>query len=365
MPQDLNLRNLLEKAANLKFLNLEEAEYIYEKASLAELLITANIIRNKLHQNKFVSYIIDRNINLTNICFSNCLFCNFCRNKNSSQAYVLSINEYIEKINVLKSLGGNQILLQGGMNPALKLDFYEMLFKELKNLYPDLKLHALGPPEIYFIAKQEGISTKQCLEILINAGLDSLPGAGAEILSDRVRKIVSPAKVSAEIWLNIMHQAHELGLTTSATMMFGHLETKKERLEHLLKIRDIQNIKPKNSKGFISFTAWPLAGENTKLMQKFPEIKPVNSTEFLKILALSRIILTNIPNIQVSWLTMGKDIAKLALNGGANDMSSIMIEENVVSQAGKNFKIGVQEMEKTIKNAGFIPKLRNQEYEYL
>ena len=365
MAKNQKINTLLEKAINLDFLNHEEALFLYKNASLSKLLFTANQIREKLHPNNIVSYIIDRNINLTNICFSNCLFCYFCRNKNSDDAYVLSIKEYIEKIDVLKSLGGNQILLQGGMNPDLKLDFYLRLFKELKQIYPDLKLHALGPPEIAFIAKQEGISTKQCLELLINAGLDSLPGAGAEILSDRVRKIVSPAKASTEEWLKIMQEAHQLGLTSSATMMFGHLETLEERIEHFIKLRNVQEIKPKNSKGFISFTAWPVAGESTKLLKKFPKIKPITSTEFLKTLAMSRIILPNIPNIQVSWLTMGKEIAQLALHGGANDMSSIMIEENVVSQAGKNFKLGVKEMEETILQAGFIPKLRNQEYEYL
>lgn len=365
MPDNQKINSILEKANNLEFLTFNECLLLYQHASLSQLLFAANQIRQKIHPNNIVSYIIDRNINLTNVCVSNCLFCNFCRNKNSEQAYVLSIEEYIEKIEHLKSLGGNQILLQGGMNPALDLEYFETLFKKLKKYYPDLKLHALGPPEIAFLAKQEGISTKRCLQILINAGLDSLPGGGAEILSDRVRKLVSPAKVCSEQWLNIMHEAHQLGLTTSATMMYGHLETIEERIEHFLKLRDIQKIKPENSKGFISFTSWSLAGKNTRLLKKYPDIKTVNSTEFLKMLALSRIILINIPNIQVSWLTRGEEIAKLALHGGANDMSSIMIEENVVSQAGKNFKLGVKEMEETILEAGFIPQLRNQEYEYL
>ena len=251
------------------------------------------------------------------------------------------------------------------MNPALGIEYYENLFRKLKELFPDLKLHALGPPEIVFIAKSASISVKECLERLIKSGLDSLPGAGAEILSDRVRKLVSPAKCSSSEWLDVMHEAHLLGLTTSATMMFGHLETIEERMQHLIKLRDLQNLKPSDSKGFISFTLWPLAGENTRLLRQNPDIKPVYSSEFLRMLAISRIMLPNIPNIQVSWLTMGKEIAQLALNAGANDMSSIMIEENVVSQAGKEFKMGKQEMEQTISDAGFTPRLRNQEYDFI
>lgn len=357
--------NILEKATNLVFVSADEALLLYRQASLLELMNAASIIRKKLHPEKIVTYIVDRNINLTNICSSNCTFCNFCRKKNSEDAYVLEISDYVEKIDALYALGGNQILLQGGMNPAIGIEYYEDLFKTLKKLYPDLKLHALGPPEIVFIAKSAGISVSDCLKRLMEVGLDTLPGAGAEVLSDRVRKLVSPAKCAVEEWFDVMRKAHILGLTTSATMMFGHLETVEERIKHLVKVRDIQSVKPDTTTGFISFTLWPLAGENTKLLNKYPEIKSVNSNEFLRMLALGRIMLPNIPNIQVSWLTMGKDIAQLALNGGANDMSSIMIEENVVSQAGKNFNMGIADMEKTIKDAGFIPKQRTQEYEII
>lgn len=356
---------ILEKALELKYISPAEGLLLFTDASLTDLMFTAQLVRFKLHPEKEISYIIDRNINLTNICFSSCSFCNFCRNKNSAEAYVLEIPDYVEKIDKLYQLGGNQILLQGGMNPALGIEYYENLFRKLKELFPDLKLHALGPPEIVFIAKSASISVKECLERLIKSGLDSLPGAGAEILSDRVRKLVSPAKCSSSEWLDVMHEAHLLGLTTSATMMFGHLETIEERMQHLIKLRDLQNLKPSDSKGFISFTLWPLAGENTRLLRQNPDIKPVYSSEFLRMLAISRIMLPNIPNIQVSWLTMGKEIAQLALNAGANDMSSIMIEENVVSQAGKEFKMGQEEMEQTIKDAGFTPRLRNQEYDFI
>ncbi len=353
---------LSNKALNLEELSLMEGLELYKSCSLSELMLIADNVRKKMHPKDIVSYIIDRNINLSNLCVSNCLFCNFCRTKNSDDSYILSIDEYVTKIDELYSLGGNQILLQGGMHPDLDLDFYVNLFQQLKKKYPDLKLHALGPAEIVFIAKKSGLNYGDVLGELRNAGLDSLPGAGAEILSDRVRKIVSPVKCTTDEWLEVMSEAHKKNITSSATMMFGHLETMTERVEHLIKIREIQKNKPKHSKGFISFTLWPLAGENTRLLRKFPNIKSVNNQEFIKMLAFSRIMLPNIKNIQTSWLTMGSEIAQVCLNAGANDMSSIMIEENVVSQAGKNNKLGVTSMENTIKRAGFTPKQRTQEY---
>lgn len=355
---------IIAQALDLQPLNLNEAEFLYNNSSFAELMFVANEIRKKIHPTNIVSYIIDRNINLSNICISNCLFCNFCRSKNSKESYILKISDYIKKIDKLYQLGGNQILLQGGIHHDLNLQFYKTLFSDLKKHYPNLKLHALGPAEIVFISKQAGLTYKDTLLELINAGLDSLPGAGAEILSDRVRKIISPTKCTSDEWLDVMQAAHKIGLTTSATMMFGHIETLHEKIEHLIKIRNLQDSKPKNSVGFISFTLWPLAGTNTRLLKKFPQIKPVSNTEFLKMLSFSRIMLPNIKNIQTSWLTMGNEIAKICLNAGANDMSSIMIEENVVSQAGKSFKMDESSMIKTIKDAGFYPKKRNQQYEY-
>ena len=355
--------SIFRKALALNHLDFNEGLYLYNNSSLTELMLCADSIRKALHPNRNVSYIIDRNINLSNICESNCLFCNFCRSKKNSDAYILSIEEYQSKIDELYKLGGKQILLQGGIHQDFDISFYVTLFTDLKEIYPDLKLHALGPAEIVSIAKYSNISISETLKILIDAGLDSLPGAGAEILSDRVRNIVSPLKCSSQEWLDVMKEAHMQGVTTSATMMFGHLETVEERIEHFIKIREIQELKPKNSKGFISFTLWPLAGENTRLLRKFPNIKPVGKQEFLRMLALSRIMLPNVENIQASWLTMGEEIAQLCLNGGANDMSSIMIEENVVSKAGRNYKLGVYEMEKCIRNAGFNPICRNQDYE--
>jgi cyclic dehypoxanthinyl futalosine synthase len=356
------IKTILDKALNLEFLSPTEGLLLYKEASLSELMLYASLVRKKIHPNNTVSYIIDRNINLTNICVSNCTFCNFCRKKKDKDSYTLSIDQYRQKIDELYAAGGNQILLQGGLNPELDINYYTNLFREIKKIYPDLKLHALGPPEIVYISKLSGLSFEETLSELIDSGLDSLPGAGAEILSDRVRKIISPAKCTVTEWLEVMKIAHKKGLTTSATMMFGHVETLEERILHLTKIRDTQNEKPQFSKGFISFTLWPLAGEGTRLIKRIPDIKPVSNNEFLRMLAISRLMLVNIPNIQASWLTMGNDIAQLCLHAGANDMSSVMIEENVVSQAGKNFTMGVPQMEKLIRESGFVPKLRNQEY---
>ncbi|HOZ30416.1 MAG TPA: cyclic dehypoxanthinyl futalosine synthase [Bacteroidales bacterium] len=362
---DSGIEKILRKAVNLEFISHDEGLLLYNKASLSDLMYYSSLVRQIIHPEKIVTYIVDRNINLTNICCSKCLFCNFCRAKNDNDAYILTIDDYRKKIDELFNVGGNQILLQGGMNPDLDIFYYENLFKELKYIYPTLKLHALGPPEVVFIAKKSKISCKETLIRLRNAGLDSLPGAGAEILSDRVRKIVSPAKCSSEEWLNVMRTAHKLGITTSSTMMFGHLETIEERIDHIIKIRDLQSQKPQNTKGFISFTLWPLAGKNTRLIKKFSEIKQITAHEYLRMLSISRLLLINVQNIQVSWLTMGEDIAQLCLNAGANDMSSIMIEENVVSQAGKNYKMGSTEMEQLILKAGFKPIRRNQEYKTL
>lgn len=356
------LYSIFSKALDLEELTLEEGLYLYNEASLSELMLYADIIRKKLHPNNVVSYIVDRNINLSNICVSNCLFCNFCRTSKSDEAYVLNLDEYKTKIDELFKLGGSQILLQGGIHKDFGIEFYIKLFKDLKSAYPDLKLHALGPAEIVFIAKHSNLSITETLSRLVDAGLDSLPGAGAEVLSDRVRTILSPLKCTSEEWLIVMQEAHKLGITTSATMMFGHLETLDERIAHFIKIREVQNTKPKNAKGFISFTLWPLAGDNTRLLRKYPDIKPVSKQEFLRMLALSRIMLPNIKNIQASWLTMGREVAQLCLNSGANDMSSIMIEENVVSQAGKSYKMGIPEMKNCIRKAGFIAVVRNQEY---
>jgi cyclic dehypoxanthinyl futalosine synthase len=359
------LNTIYYKALNLIPLDAEEGLALYEKAPLEELMFIGNSLRQKHNPGKRVGWIIDRNVNLTNVCFSQCTFCNFCRKKNSEDAYVTTTEEYKKKIDELFSLGGDQLLLQGGMNPDLGIQFYEDLFSTLKRLYPSLKLHALGPPEVVYLARKSHLSYDDVLSRLTKAGLDSLPGAGAEILSDRVRKVVSPAKATTGEWLEVMRVAHSLNLPTSATMMYGHIETVRERIEHLILLRDLQEKKRKENYGFITFIPWPFQDDGTVLSVKQGVKSSYTSPDYLRIIAISRIILNNIRNIQASILTVGKETGMLSLHSGANDLGSIMIEENVVSAAGASNRFNAAEMQEIIKEAGFVPGRRNQKYEFL
>lgn len=362
----MNFSEVYKKALNLEPINFDEAIELYLKAPTSELTAIAHEIRTKQkNDEKNVGWIIDRNVNITNICISQCKFCNFYRTKKSHDAFVTTYEQYFEKIEQMYALGGRQLLLQGGLNPDLDLDYYTNLFKTLKSKYPWLKLHALSPTEIVFLSKKNNLPYRKVLEKLIDAGLDSLPGAGAEILVERVRKIISPAKCTAQQWLDVMREAHLLNLPTSATMMFGTIETKKERIEHLFRIRDLQAQKPDKHYGFITFVPWPFQSKNTKLQKQFPFIRPVLPDEYIRLVAIARIILYNIKNIQASWLTVGYETAQFSLWSGANDFGSIMIEENVVSSAGANFKLNSKEIQDKIKEAGFIPRLRNQKYEFI
>jgi cyclic dehypoxanthinyl futalosine synthase len=277
---------------------IDEGIELYENAPLEKLMFIASELRKNHNPGSGAGWMIDRNVNITNICFSQCAFCNFCRKKASPEAYVTSFEQYKEKVDELYRLGGDQLLLQGGMNPGLDLDFYCSLFRKLKQHYPSLKLHALGPPEIIFLAKKEKTGIEPVLKSLIESGLDSLPGAGAEILSDRVRRIVSPAKASSEEWLEVMRIAHRLNLPTSATMMYGHIETVRERIEHLVKLRELQDEKSKNHYGFITFIPWPFQDKGTRLREELGIKSTYNSPGYLRLIAISRIMLTNIKNIQ-------------------------------------------------------------------
>ena len=361
----MNLNHLYRKALALIPLNKEEGVILYKNAPLEDLMFIANKLRNFHNPGDIVGWMIDRNVNLTNICFSQCTFCNFCRRKGSEDGYVTSTEDYIQKIDELYLLGGDQLLLQGGMNPDLGISFYTDLFKNLKKLYPSLKLHALGPPEVVYLARKEKLSFSEVLLRLIEAGLDSLPGAGAEILSDRVRKVVSPAKSTVSEWLEVMREAHKLNLPTSATMMYGHIETIEERVEHLILLRDLQDKKPGSHYGFITFIPWPFQDKGTVLLLKHGIRSSYNGPDYIRIIAISRIILNNIRNIQASILTVGREIGMLSLHSGANDLGSIMIEENVVSAAGANNHFNANEMQTIIKEAGYIPGRRNQKYELL
>lgn len=359
----MQLKYLYNKAIDLVPLTSEEGVFLYEQAPLEELMFIGDQLRQIHIPGNNAGWMIDRNVNITNICFSQCIFCNFCRKKGSPDAYITSISDYVKKIDELIALGGDQLLLQGGMNPDLGLEFYTSLFRKLKELYPRIKLHALGPSEIVYLSKKEKLSYSEVLKKLTDDGLDSLPGAGAEILSDRVRKIVSPAKATAEEWIDVMREAHILNLPTSATMMYGHIETVAERIEHLVRIRDLQNEKPEGHYGFIAFIPWPFQDEGTVLTEKHGIKSSYNGPDYIRLIAVSRIMLNNIKNLQASLLTVGREVAMLSLHSGANDLGSIMIEENVVSAAGANNRFNAVEIQEIIREACFNPVRRNQKYE--
>lgn len=361
---DFDKDSLLQRALNLEFLTPEEGVFLFENASTAELMYVGNTIKKHHVPGNAVTWIIDRNSNTTNVCIANCKFCNFFRRPGHDEAYITSIEEYKQKIEETFDYGGEQLLLQGGHHPDLGLSYYCNLFKELKSLYPNLKLHALGPPEIAHITKLEQSSHYEVLKALKESGLDSLPGAGAEILDDRVRRLISKGKCGAEEWLNVMRAAHQLEITTSATMMFGHVETNLERMQHLEKIRQVQSEKPENAKGFLAFIPWPFMDEGTLLRKLKRARNTCTADEYVRMIAMSRIMLPNVVNIQASWLTVGKKTAQLCLHAGANDFGSIMIEENVVSAAGAAFRFTADGIQAAIKEAGFIPQLRNQQYEF-
>lgn len=360
----MTVETLLKRALKLDFLTIEEGVFLYENAPTADLVFVGHELRN-IHKkgSKKVTWQIDRNANTTNVCIANCKFCNFYRIPGHAESYITDIATYKRKIEETFKWGGDQLLLQGGHHPDLGLSFYVNLFKELKSLYPALKLHALGPPEIAHIAKLDKLSHTQVLSALKDAGLDSLPGAGAEILNDRVRRLISKGKCTGREWLEVMKAAHQLNITTSATMMFGHIETIYERFEHLVWLREVQSQKPANAKGFLAFIPWPFMDDGT-LLNRVKGIKNnVTADEYIRMIALCRIMLPNIENIQASWLTVGKQTAQICLNAGANDFGSIMLEENVVSAAGAPHRFTYKQMQEAIKEAGFEPQLRNQQYE--
>lgn len=360
----MQIPDLLHRALRLEWLSPEEGVFLFENASTAELMFVGNSIRKHHVPGNTVTWIIDRNSNTTNVCIANCKFCNFYRRPGHEESYITSIEEYKQKIEETFRFGGEQLLLQGGHHPDLGLQFYADLFKQLKDLYPNLKLHALGPPEIAHVAKLEGMSHYDVLKALKAAGLDSLPGAGAEILSDRVRRLISKGKCGGEEWLNVMRAAHQLRLTTSATMMFGHIETNLERMEHFAAMRQVQSEKPADAKGFLAFIPWPFQDEDTILRKIKRARNAVSGDEYVRMIAMSRIMLPNIVNIQASWLTVGKQVAQVCLHAGANDFGSIMIEENVVSAAGARFRFTADGIQQAIREAGFMPRLRNQQYEF-
>ncbi len=360
----MDLSQLYQKALNFEFLSVDEGVFLFKNAALTDLMFVADELRKKQVPHGKVTWQIDRNVNTTNVCIANCKFCNFYRIPGHAEAYITDIDTYKRKIEETIRFGGDQLLLQGGHHPELGLSFYVTLFKELKSLFPEIKLHTLGPPEVAHITKLEKSTHREVLSALKEAGMDSLPGAGAEILNDRVRRLISKGKCGAQEWLDIMHEAHKLDITTSATMMFGHVETLDERFEHLVKLREVQSRKPDHAKGFLAFIPWTFQDADTLLAKIRGVHNLTTPEEYIRMIALSRIMLPNIKNIQASWLTVGKQVAQICLHAGANDFGSIMIEENVVSAAGAPHRFTSKSIQESIREAGFEPQLRNQQYEW-
>lgn len=360
----MHTQKLLDRALKFESLSAEEGVFLFENAATTDLMFVANELRKKQVPSNKVTWIIDRNANTTNVCIANCKFCNFFRIPGHKEAYTTTLEEYSQKIEETIRYGGDQLLLQGGHHPDLGLNFYCDIFRKIKKKFPHIKLHALGPPEIAHISKIDGKSHKEVLAALMEAGLDSLPGAGAEILDDRVRRMISKGKCGAQEWLDVMRVAHQLKLTTSATMMFGHIETHLERFEHLVKIREVQAEKPENANGFLAFIAWPFQDDGTLLKRVKGITNNVDGDEYIRMVAMSRIMLPNVKNIQASWLTVGKTVGQMCLHAGANDFGSIMIEENVVSAAGAPHRFTSTTIQEAIREAGFEPQLRTQQYEY-
>jgi cyclic dehypoxanthinyl futalosine synthase len=336
-------------------LTREEGITLLRDGELLELGRLADAVRRRLHPEPVVTYIIDRNINYTNVCVAQCAFCAFYRDLPSKEGYLLTRAQLAQKIEETIALGGNQVLLQGGLHPDLGIEFYEELFRWMKATYP-IWIHGLSPAEVQHVRKVSKLSLEDTLRRLMAAGLDSIPGGGAEILSDRVRGIIGIAKGTTAEWLEVMETAQRLGMKTTATMMFGHVETLEERIDHLLHIRDLQD----RTGGFTAFIAWTFQPENTAMAGD-----ELTSFQYLRTLAVSRIVLDNVPNIQASWVTQGPKIGQLSLSFGANDFGSLMIEENVVSAAGAHFRLTEAEIARCIVDAGGTPKRRNMRYQIL
>lgn len=346
---------LISKVTKGKRLAPEEGLALFKQSDLLTLGELANSIRQRLHQERLVTFIVDRNINYTNICINRCKFCAFYRDTDSPEAYILTKDDIFKKIRETIEQGGTQILMQGGVHPDLGIEYFEDLFSSIKERFI-IQIHSLSPAEISFLAKKADISVLDTLTRLRASGLDSIPGGGAEILVDRVRKKVSPNKIRWKQWAEVMRTAQQIGMPTTATMMFGSLETDNEIIEHLVRLRDVQD----EFRGFTAFIPWTYQPGNTELGGR-----SATAVEYLKVLALSRIMLDNFDNIQASWVTQGAKIAQVALEFGANDFGSTMIEENVVAAAGVSFRMTQQEIINVIRDAGYIPAQRDTRYNIL
>lgn len=347
------LDHVIDKASAVERISGDEALLLFRQADLITLGRIADGIRRRLHPEPVVTYVVDRNINYTNICVSKCLFCAYYRNAGHPEAFVISRERLDEKIRETLALGGTQILLQGGLNPNLDLEFYLNMLQFIKNRFR-IHVHGFSPPEIAFIATREGLPVTEVLKRMMTAGLDTMPGGGAEILVDAVRNRISPEKCSSGSWLEVMESAHGLGMRSTATMMFGHVESAEDIVAHLLSIRELQD----RTGGFTAFIPWTFQPKNTRI-----PVQPASGAEYLRVLALSRIVLDNVDNLQASWVTQGGKMAQISLAFGANDFGSTMIEENVVAAAGVTFRLPLKEMVRLIENAGFRAVQRNCYYD--
>ena len=353
-PAQESIRDILDKAVGGERISADEALRLLSSRNLAAIGAAADKVSRRMHPEPYRTYNVDRNINYTNVCTAVCNFCAFYRGPKSDEGYVLDRQDLLKKIEETVALGGNQILMQGGLHPKFKLDWYEELLRDIKNAFPEVNVHGFSPPELHHFTKVNNLSIEEVLTRLKAAGLGSIPGGGAEILVDRVRSELTRGKVMTDDWLNVMRVWHKLGGISTATMMFGHVESLAERVEHLERIRDLQD----ETGGFTAFICWSFQPDNTEL----DHIPPVGSFEYLKTQAVSRLFLDNVPNIQSSWVTQGRKIGQLALLFGANDMGSLMIEENVVAEAGTVHFLTLAEMRESIEELGFEAKQRDVFY---
>lgn len=342
-------------------LTKEQALELIRNADLKELGRMATQRKKQLHPDGITSFVIDRNINYTNICWVDCKFCAFYRHEKDADAYVLTFDEIDAKIDELLEIGGTQILFQGGVHPKLKIEWYEDLVEHIHTKYPEITIHGFSSIEIDFIAKVSRISVEEVLTRLKAKGLASIPGAGAEILSDKVRDIIAPKKIDSDVWIDIHRKAHKLGIKSTATMMYGTVETDEDIIDHLDMVRNLQD----ETGGFRAFIMWSFQGKNTELLKLIPDMPKPSSNRYLRLLAVARLYLDNVPNIQSSWVTQGPYIGQMALHFGANDLGSTMMEENVVSSAGASFRMAKDEMVHLIKDVGETPAVRNTAYEML
>jgi cyclic dehypoxanthinyl futalosine synthase len=353
------LASLYDKAASGDRLTAEEGVRLLREGDLLVLGSLADAARQRHNPGRVVTYIVDRNINYSNVCVTNCAFCAFYRPPGHEEAYVQTYEEIGARLEELAAVGGRQVLMQGGHHPDLDIEWYEGLLSYVRSHFPQINLHAFSPPEITFFAETWGMDRAEILRRFVAAGLGSVPGGGAEILVDRVRKSIAARKATTDEWLGVMEDAHGLGLKTSATMMFGHVETLEERVEHLMRLREVQD----RTGGFTAFIGWTYQAPHTKLEKRVPNM--AGGHEYLRTLAVSRLMLDNFPHVQGSWVTQGPEIGQVSLSFGADDLGGTMMEENVVSAAGASFQMPIEKIERLIRDAGYEPRQRTTFYEVL